>query len=360
MQKNFILPCERTLRNWLSKITTKVGLDETMLSLLETIVPKWPEWDRVISVVLDEISLKENITYCAASDIVYGYSECGCEGEEKHVDLEIANQALVILLKGVTRRYKQVVGYFLSTNAMKAHCLRKVLLNCIGRLHKCGFIVKLVVCDQGTSNVSMRKLLNVTANEPFLTVNGQKIFFFYDTPHLLKSIRNNLKSHVFLFGGVHIRWKYIEKLCRDDMTCRIRLAPKVTSKHIDLPPFAPMRVCYAAQVLSHSVSSAMNTYVAKQKLPSEAAYTAEFIENIDKLFDTFNSVIMATPKKFRKPLSATSCHWAHLEKMKNFFLNMEIVTYKRKHTQKGTLQLFIAPLIFFSTIKLINFDCLFL
>ena len=49
-----------------------------------------------------------------------------------------------------------------------------------------------------------------------------------------------------------------------------------------------MRVCLAAQTLSHSVAAGILTYVSLNALPAEAAHTAEFVENIDALFDIFN------------------------------------------------------------------------
>ena len=35
------------------------------------------------------------------------------------------------------------------------------------------------------------------------------------------------------------------------------MAPRLSKKHVDLPPFAALRVSLAAQVLSHSVASGM-------------------------------------------------------------------------------------------------------
>lgn len=50
-----------------------------------------------------------------------------------------------------------------------------------------------------------------------------------------------------------------------------------------------MRVCLAAEVLSHTVAAGISTYVALGKLPDEAIHTAEFVEAVDGLFDCFNS-----------------------------------------------------------------------
>jgi len=50
-----------------------------------------------------------------------------------------------------------------------------------------------------------------------------------------------------------------------------------------------MKVKYAAQVLSHSVSASINTYVTLGSLPAAAIFTADSIRIFDKLFDILNS-----------------------------------------------------------------------
>ena len=67
------------------------------------------------------------------------------------------------------------------------------------------------------------------------------------------------------------------------------MAPKLKDKHIDLPPFFTMHANLAAQVLSNSVAAGISTLVSLKHLPESAMYTAQFIEQFDALFNTFNS-----------------------------------------------------------------------
>lgn len=62
-------------------------------------------------------------------------------------------------------------------------------------------MVKGLVCDQGTNNVSALKALGVTSQQPFLLYEGEKYHVFYDVPHLLKSLRNNLLTGDFTIDG---------------------------------------------------------------------------------------------------------------------------------------------------------------
>ena len=57
----------------------------------------------------------------------------------------------------------------------------------------------------------------------------------------------------------------------------IRMAPKLTDRHINLPLFTAMRVNLAAQVLSHSVAADINVLCNLKYLPDDASATAEFI-----------------------------------------------------------------------------------
>ena len=88
----------------------------------------------------------------------------------------------------------------------------------------------------------------------------------FDTPHLLKSVRNNLKNYDFLLDNKVISWKYIEKVYEIESSKpnMLRLAQKLTKQHIELPAFSKMKVKRAAQIVSNTVQSTMMTYIYVQ------------------------------------------------------------------------------------------------
>ena len=90
-------------------------------------------------------------------------------------------------------------------------------------------------------------------------------------------------------NGKIISCKHIVDFYNFDKAQPIQMAPKLKDKHINLPPFTAMCVNLAAQVLSHSVAAGLATMVTFKKLPSDAIYTAHFVEHFDALFNTFNS-----------------------------------------------------------------------
>lgn len=170
----------------------------------------------------------------------------------------------------------------------------------------------------------MRTLLGVTDSKPYVEVNGEKIFFFYDAPHLLKSVRNNFKQYIVEFKQHVCKWQDIVDFYNINSKLTHRLARKLSRKHIVLPPFSPMRVCLAAQTMSASVSKGILTCIALNvdELESSAAYTADFIEFIDALFDVFNSSSISDPKCLRRALSASSGHLQFLSEAKTALENM--------------------------------------
>lgn len=154
----------------------------------------------------------------------------------------------------------------------------------------------------------MRNLLGCEVDKPFIEIDGEIVYFLHDTPHLLKSVRNNFKRHDLSYKDEVYKWQHVIELYNKDKDMNPRLCPNLRQKHIELPPFSPMRVCLAAQVLSHSVSKAIKTHVSFQSQPEEALQTTEFIELVDRGFDCFNSSTMNDAKSSRRALQTTSCH----------------------------------------------------
>ncbi|KAK0134038.1 Protein O-GlcNAcase [Merluccius polli] len=178
-------------------------------------------------------------------------------------------------------------------NCFHSHILLALLSECLNKIRAIGLNTTAVVCDQGTNNVALYKQLGISPITPFFMHSGVKVFALHDPPHLLKNTRSNLEKYNFKISTEHssktIKWSYLQKFFEFDSQLPIRKAPKLTKGHFQLNSFSKMHVNMAAQVLSHTVAAGLYTYVALGKLPGEAVHTAEFVELIDSLFDSFNS-----------------------------------------------------------------------
>ncbi|XP_042149667.1 uncharacterized protein LOC121837877 [Ixodes scapularis] len=292
-----------------------------VLTKLKSITENWQSTDRVCTLMFDEISLRRHLQYDIAHDVVIGFEDDGTRRTK-----DVGSTALVILLAGIVRNWVQPVAFAISKRQTNSSAIRTLLIGIIEQLQEAGITVKAVICDQGTNNVSLAGLLNVSTDEPFFEVKGTKVYFLYDTPHLMKCTRNNLRAHKLQIGSETIDWTYIETLFKvthdtsaDSIAApnyhlKSRLAKKLTERHIYRKPFSDMRVKYATQVMSESVAVALLTLLAIGELPAAAKPTADFLERMDKLFDCLNSSVVKQPgDKLRYAIKEQSEHASFLE-----------------------------------------------
>jgi len=322
-QQLFLLPSKRTLQLWLSTLNVSPGFCDTVLNLLGKKISKMHPRNKACLLMLDEMALKATLTYDSSKDVVVGFEDFGHLG----AGTALCNNALVFMVKGLCAKWKQPIGYFVSHNATCAEKLLSLVSTALQKLSAVGLDVRVIVCDQGSTNQHMLRLLDVTVERPCVEMQGKQVTFMYDPPHLLKSIRNNLVKHDFMVNGNTVSWKYVTEFYNSDSQLQIRMAPKLTKRHIELPPFAAMRVCLAAEVLSHTVAAGISTYVALGKLPDEAIHTAEFVEAVDGLFDCFNSRNLRGTKPLHRPITnnSHSPHWAHLQKCTQLLGALKVV-----------------------------------
>ena len=305
LKQLFLLPSVNTLRKIMQKIRVYPGFNRVILKALQTKILSMPPHSELCSITFDEMALKEAVEYNKEKDEVEGLEDFGSNGRTKYV----VNHATVFMARGLISPWKQAVGYALSSGPIKYSDLHSLLLECIESLQNSGLNVKVVIADQGSNNRKMfEACCNVSAENPFFFVNGKKVFVIYDPPHLLKNVRNNLRRNGFLVNGKEVSWAHVKDFYYLDKRNQIRVAPKLTDKHIELPPFAALRVKYAAQVLSHSVASGLALLAASGIFSEDVLSTAHFLENFDQLFNAFNSGNLRSSQKMGHGLSEHSGH----------------------------------------------------
>ncbi|XP_049516658.1 uncharacterized protein LOC119437561 isoform X2 [Dermacentor silvarum] len=290
----FCLPTQRSLRRWLSNVRMSAGVIPGVIESISASTHAWNVRDRVCTLMFDEIALKKNLSYDAGQDIVHGFVDDGIERSSN-----MADRAMVVLLAGISKRWVQPVAFTIGHIWTSASIMDKLLFSIIEQLKAVRITVKAVICDQGTSNVSLAQQLGITIEKPFFEVLGERVYFIFDVPHLIKTTRNNIQAHELLIGNEVVNWSHVEHLYKSTHELRLRLAPKLTERHIYQKPFSNMKVSRAVQVLSSSVSIAIMTLVYVNELPSSAIATANFCERMDKLFDALNS---SSPKKYSQKL----------------------------------------------------------
>jgi len=73
------------------------------------------------------------------------------------------------------------------------------MLATVEAVMKIGLIPKCIISDQGPRNQGLLKKLLITSAKPYFIRNGHKIYIICDPPHLIKSMRNNVKKKKFLY-----------------------------------------------------------------------------------------------------------------------------------------------------------------
>lgn len=85
-----------------------------------------------------------------------------------------------------------------------------------------------------------------------------------------------------------------------------------------------MKVKLATQVFSSTMAAGLNVHVSFGNISAEAVHTVSFIENMDKLFDLFNSSTFSK-KDFNRPFMGTKEQIEFLEKMKTMYREIRVL-----------------------------------
>ena len=81
----------------------------------------------------------------------------------------------------------------------------------------------------------------------------------YDIPHLIKSIRNTLlKRDIECSDGI-VSWDCVKELFKLEKEKSTKMCPKLTLRHVYPNSWQKMKVSYATQVFSHTISRAVKT-----------------------------------------------------------------------------------------------------
>uniref|UniRef100_A0A2A4JPP6 THAP-type domain-containing protein n=1 Tax=Heliothis virescens TaxID=7102 RepID=A0A2A4JPP6_HELVI len=313
LQKVFVLPTATTLTRLISQANLNAGMNQNLFHQLKKRVKKMNSDDKLCTLLFDEMSLAPHFDYNQKKDEISGFVNSGKSRQKK-----IANHALVFMIRGVQKNYKQPVCYTFCSGTTNSNELACLIKDVIRKLHNIGLRVLATICDQGTTNVSAINLLiketktkYVRKNEELYSeifeVDDEVVIPLYDPPHLIKGIRNNLLSKNLICsinGSIKIaKWEHIVKLYNEDPAYKgIKLVNKLTDCHINPDKFQKMKVKYATQVLSRKVAITMGFLAEKNILPAECTQTADTILFFDDLFDSLNGSFQNANKRSGKTL----------------------------------------------------------
>lgn len=131
------------------------------------------EEERICALKWDEngMYIKSYEEYSVRLDQVEGFVDVGPLGRK------CERARCVFCLDSINARHpwRQPLAYFLPGKCLKAEEIVILLKDCLDRLRERGVDVRLVTCDQGTSNQSAYAQLGVNPDRPYFIHNGKQL-----------------------------------------------------------------------------------------------------------------------------------------------------------------------------------------
>lgn len=104
------MPSKSTIHKFLAKVPFETGINIQFFSKLNQRVNKMNDIDKHCVLFFDEMSISKGLTYCKATDKLHSLVDLGNRGRKKI----LANHALVFMVRGMFRSWKQPVCCYYS------------------------------------------------------------------------------------------------------------------------------------------------------------------------------------------------------------------------------------------------------
>jgi hypothetical protein len=279
LQSLFSLPSKQTLQSVLNTVCFQTGINTHVFNTLRETVQTMPDKDHVCCLMFDEMSIRENLYFNQKLGCIEGFEDLGSQGRTSN----IANRALVFMLRGLCRKWKQPVAYYLTHGSTSVEMLVRFLKEVLGACQNSGLVVVATVCNMGANNVKALKLLGVSAKQPFFTFQSQEIAAVFDPPHLLKYTRDLFQTHDVVNVGFEVvlngerlpgiaKWGDLLKFYESDKKNLIRVLTSVTDSHMHPDAQTARKVSVAAQVMCRKAAAFIYMLATEGKEYGTAKY----------------------------------------------------------------------------------------
>lgn len=194
------LPAISTIKHYLSRVDLKCGLDDNFFEAFAVKMKQKNTFQRHGILIFDEMQVREDINLNVKTMKLTGIQDFGSDSvSTAKTSDKRADHALVFMFCSLAEHFSQPVAVYAAKGATKGICLVQLTLEIIKRLEKSGAIVHGIVCDGATTNRKMwsefgisGKINNTNHKIIHPEDDSRYLYFFSDTPHLVKCIRNKL------------------------------------------------------------------------------------------------------------------------------------------------------------------------
>ena len=238
--------------------------------------------------MIDAMCIRQHVDFDHHSGTFFGYVDLG-NGSDNTTE---AKEALVFMLVGISGGWKTPVAYYF-TKGLSAETQKELVAHCLDKIHEYGFEVHAITMDGHPTNISMCKLLGAELQSyenmtTYIASSQQhRTYVILDACHMIKLVRNTLQAYYTLISSDGtVSWKYIEDMHNTQADSSLRLANKLSSRHIHYQQ-QKMKVSLAVQVLSSSVAKALLTMleIGDARFKDSKA-TVKFLEVIIQIHRT--------------------------------------------------------------------------
>lgn len=184
----------------MAQIDCPCGFDPKFFELLKEHFFKKSEKELHGILLLDEMATRKGLLLDKQTMQYKGLHDLGGE-VSKDTEMKLADHGLVLVFQSLYEDFSQPVAVFTSNGPTSGKDLAKIVLQAITVLENCGAKIHGIVSDGGAPNRKMWTELGCSGKlkdfknsfQHPLDVN-RKVFLFWDTPHLIKCIRNRLAN----------------------------------------------------------------------------------------------------------------------------------------------------------------------
>ena len=168
------------------------GINEKILKIGEYF-KLLPPQERLCALKFDEMSIRAAEEYSKKYDVIEGFVDMGKDRR----DSKVAKHALLFFIDSINANnsWRQIVAFVFNENGASAEELFEIVPEIVTELRKVGADIRVIVCDQGSNNQKLFKLLKVCPKNPYFILDSEKIFATFDWPHLIKRLIAQPRAH---------------------------------------------------------------------------------------------------------------------------------------------------------------------
>ena len=257
-----ILPSERVLRNYKNYFKPKAGINQENIECIRDKTKHFTDLQRYVVLVMDEMKIQSNLVFDKVSGDLVGFVDLGdpMTNDAYAEEDSVATYALAFLVRGLCTDMKHIVSYYF-TRDVTSFQIMAIFWKAVAVLElSLNLWVVAAVNDGASPN---RKFFNlhsqlakdlkcdVVYKTPNVFATSRFIYFFADSPHLMKTARNCLynsgygsHSRYMWNNGHYLIFRHIADLFYSDQEYALHSLPKLTMDHIVLTPYSKMKVTF--------------------------------------------------------------------------------------------------------------------